>query len=66
MTTITLEKSVELKKTKFVDIDDLYQYILSQYIDLDFHELKNNEISANLLKKINLSKDKPMNSFLDI
>ncbi len=29
MTTITLEKSVELKKTNFVDIDDLYQYILS-------------------------------------
>lgn len=57
MTTITINEPVNIQKTNFESIFDLYNYILNEYIDLKFVDIKNlNKKQKNkyeLSKKLN-------------
>jgi len=65
MATITTKNNLKISKTTFIDVYDLYNYILENYIELDFHELKDDEISEELRKKVEESKKKSLSSFVN-
>lgn len=68
MTTITLQKDINLPKTSFRDEQEMIAYFIehTNYNYLDFQELNKQDISLDLEKKIKKSKEKDISSFDNI
>lgn len=69
MTTITIQEEVDFTKTHFQSIDELLMtvyHMRNLSHTLDFHELWDEEISLELKKKIEYSKDQSLSSFSSI
>lgn len=68
MTTLTINKKLNLPKTEFKDENDMLFCLIDHYYwgNLDFRELDIEEISNNLLNKVELSKQKELWEFDNI
>ncbi len=74
MTTLTIDEPLNLEKTHFKSVSELYKFLaqtfekksedeISCFDDLDFRELSNDEMNKNLKEKIALSKKKDISEF---
>ena len=68
MTILTIKKKLDLPKTEFKDEKEVLLFLINYYYwdELDFRELNFNEISDNLLNKLELSKQKDIWEFDNI
>lgn len=69
ITTITVKSPLNLDRFVFQDVDDLLMtlfHLRNAEVAVDFHELNNEEVSSEVLQKVNLSKEKPLSSFTSV
>jgi len=66
MTTLILENNIELNKTNFVDILDLYDYIVENQIVTECWELSKDQVSSDMLDELNKAKNISRSDFVNI
>jgi len=55
MTTLTLQKKLKLKRTNFIDVNDLFSYLIKNRIfgsdAIEFWQLSDEEVTDEILKE---------------
>ena len=75
MTTITLQEDIKITKTNFSSIEELKIFIFENYwypdikeedFEIDFREIKENELTSKILKSIKETKKIPKHLLYNI
>ena len=71
MTTIKFKKKLRISRTDFVDLEDFLRELgffqsKINHVDLDFRELREDEITPEIALKAEKARQKPKDEFINI